>query len=182
MKKILLALSLAAAFGGSPSYALAAPGDDPQTVAAVKDMLDAMDIHKTMAATYAQMEQAMPAMIKSQMAAMVDADSSLNAQQKTEAKAKLDRTMSTMLKSMGGMFRDPVLIDEMVNEMVPLYARHFTTAEIKDLAAFYRTSTGRKMLANLPRISAESAAISQKVIMPRMGKIMQDVMQELQKQ
>jgi hypothetical protein len=182
MKKILLVLSLAAAFAGLPSLALAAPAADPETTAAVKSMLDAMDTRKTMAATYAQMEKAMPAMMKSQIASMIAADTSLSPEQKRQAQAKLDRAMSGMLKAMSAIFQDPALIDEMVDEMVPLYANNFTTAEINELAAFYRTPIGRKMMATVPKIAAESMAISQKVVMPRMGKLMQDMMQELQKQ
>jgi hypothetical protein len=86
-----------------------------------------------------------------------------------------------MLKAMSAVFKDPALIDEMIDEMVPLYANNFTTAEINELAAFYRTPIGRKMMASVPKIAAESMAISQRVVMPRMGKLMQDMMQELQK-
>jgi hypothetical protein len=182
MKKILLVLSLAAAFSGMPASVLAAPATDPQTTAAVKSMLEAMDIRKTMVATYAQMEQAMPAMMKSQIASMIAADARLNPQQRKEVQAKLDRVLPGMVKAMNAIFADATLIDEMIDEMVPLYANNFTTAEINELAAFYRTPVGRKMMASMPKLSAESMAISQRVVMPRMGKIMQDMMQELQKQ
>jgi hypothetical protein len=181
MKKILLVLSFAAAFAGLPACAFAGPAADPQTTAAVKAMLDAMETRKTMVATYAQMEAAMPTMMKSQIASMIAADTTLNPEQKRQAQAKLDRAMGGMLKAMSAIFKDPALIDEMIDEMVPLYANNFTAAEINELAAFYRTPIGRKMMASVPKIAAESMAISQRVVMPRMGKLMQDMMQELQK-
>lgn len=181
MKKILLVLSLASAFAGVPAFALAAPAADPQTTAAVKSMLDAMDMRKAMTATYAQMQQSMPAMMQSQIASMIAADPNLNAQQKKEAQAKLDRALPGMAKAISAIFSDPTLVDDMINEMVPLYANTFTTAEINELTAFYRTPVGRKMMASMPKLSNESMAIGQKVVMPRIGKLMQDMTQELQK-
>jgi hypothetical protein len=180
MKKILLVLSLAAVFAGLP--ALAAPAADPQTTAAVKAMFDAMELRKTMAAANAEMEKALPAMFRAQIAGMIEADGSLSPQQKTEASAKFERGLPSMTKGMIDILRDPVLMDQVMVEMVPLYANNFTTDEINELAVFYRTPLGRKMMAVTPRLSAECMAISQKIVMPRIGKLIRDVMQELQKQ
>lgn len=45
---------------------------------------------------------------------------------------------------------------ELLDLMVPIYARHFTRAEIEELLAFYRTPLGRKLVAELPAITHES--------------------------
>jgi uncharacterized protein len=37
----------------------------------------------------------------------------------------------------------------------PIYARHFTVAELKELAAFYRTPTGAKALREVPQVMGE---------------------------
>jgi len=39
---------------------------------------------------------------------------------------------------------------ELVNEVARIYARHFTEQELKDLAAFYRTPLGKKVITEEP--------------------------------
>ena len=190
MKKFILAVSTAAAFAGLPSVVLAAPAAapaaaapaaDPQTTAAVKSMLEAMDVRSNMIASFAEMEKHMPQMMRSQITSMIQADPNLSAEQKQQALAKVDKALPGLVKAVSEIFRDPALIDEMITEMVPLYARNFTTAEMNQLAEFYRTPLGRKMALSMPKIASESMMLSQKVMMPRMGKLMQGIVQELQK-
>ena len=41
---------------------------------------------------------------------------------------------------------------EVVDEVARVYAAHFTEQELKDIIAFYKTPTGRKLLAEEPRV------------------------------
>ena len=43
----------------------------------------------------------------------------------------------------------------MLSTLPPIYARHFTVAELKELAAFYRTPTGAKALREVPQVMGE---------------------------
>ncbi|RZA28483.1 MAG: DUF2059 domain-containing protein [Lysobacteraceae bacterium] len=181
MKKFVLALTAAASFAALPSFALAAPGADPQATAAVKAMFDAMEMRKNMTAMYAQMQQAMPAMMRQQLGGMIQADPKLNAQQKQEAMAKVEQSLPRMSQSIGKIFNDPTMIDAMIDEMVPLYANNYTVAEIKELTAFYQSPVGRKMMTLTPKLAAEGMAAGQRVMLPRVGKLMQDMAQEVQK-
>jgi uncharacterized protein len=54
-------------------------------------------------------------------------------------------------------------IDEMLSDMVPVYQRHFTKAEIEELTAFYSSPIGQKFLHEMPAVTAESM----KTAMPR---------------
>jgi hypothetical protein len=178
MKKFFLTLSAAAAFAATPSFAFAA---DAQSTAAVKAMFDAMEMRKTLSASYVEMEKTLPAMMRQQITAMIDADPQLNAQQKQENKAKLEQNLPGIAAAIARTFKDPALIDEMMAEMTPLYANNYTVDEIRQLTAFYKTPVGRKMMTLTPKLSAESMAVGQRIMMPRLGKMMQDLMQELQK-
>jgi hypothetical protein len=181
MKKFVLALTAAATFAAFPSFALAAPGSDPQTTAAVNAMFDAMEIRKNMTAMNAEMQQAMPAMMRQQLAGMIQADTKLSPEKKKEAMAKVEQLLPRVTQSIGKIFSDPTLVDEMITEMVPLYANNYTIDEIKQLTAFYQTPVGRKMMALAPKLSAEGMAIGQRITMPRLGKLMNDAAHELQK-
>jgi hypothetical protein len=52
-------------------------------------------------------------------------------------------------------------IEELNKKLVPIYKKHFTHDEIKDIIAFYQTETGRKMAQKSAVISQESMAIGQ---------------------
>lgn len=186
MKKLLLAVTCAAAFAGLPSFAVAqtpAPAAatiSPEANAAVKQLMDAMEVRKMMVASFTEMEKAMPQMMRAQITAVVGADPRLDAEKRKEALAKVEELLPAMTQAIGRVFRDPTLVDEMMAEIAPLYARNYTVAELKELTAFYRTPLGKKMLALTPRLTAESMALGQKVVTPRLQGLMQDFMQSTQ--
>lgn len=51
--------------------------------------------------------------------------------------------------------------ERMVEELVPIYDRHFTGEEIKDLIAFYESAAGKKFVAVQPQIITEANAVGQ---------------------
>jgi hypothetical protein len=69
-------------------------------------------------------------------------------------------------------------MDELMSEIVPLYARYFSAEELRAMAAFYRTPAGTKMLFLTPRISHEALQISQRVVMPKIGAAIDKLMHE----
>lgn len=53
-------------------------------------------------------------------------------------------------------------IEELNKKLVPIYKKHFTHEEIKDIIAFYQTETGKKMAEKSAIITQESITIGQK--------------------
>lgn len=181
MKKILIALTCAAAFAGAPSFAFAQDAaPNAQQAAAVKELMDAMDVRKMMTASFTEMEKALPQMMRAQVTAVINADPTASDEKKKEALAKVEQVLPGAADAVNRMFRDPALIDEMMAEIGPLYARNYTVDELKQLSAFYRTPLGQKMLALSPRLAAESMAVGQKIVAPRLNGLMLEVMQNAQ--
>jgi hypothetical protein len=56
---------------------------------------------------------------------------------------------------------------EAMKDMPALYARHLSAGEIRDIIAFYRTSTGRRMLQVIPHVFTEGFAS----VLPRMSSV-----------
>ena len=55
-------------------------------------------------------------------------------------------------------------LDAMLNDMVPIYQRHFTKSEIDALTAFYSSPAGQKLLHETPAVTAETMrAISPRI-------------------
>lgn len=46
--------------------------------------------------------------------------------------------------------------EELVNSIAVVYAQKFTEAELKDIAGFYQSPAGKKMVAELPAVLSES--------------------------
>ncbi|WP_269531083.1 DUF2059 domain-containing protein [Chitinimonas sp. BJYL2] len=57
----------------------------------------------------------------------------------------------------------PALMDEILFEV---YGKYFEAAEIRDITAFYKSPTGKKVLVTLPKITGESMQLTMARIMP----------------
>jgi hypothetical protein len=58
-------------------------------------------------------------------------------------------------------FKKEIKPESLVNLLVPIYKKHFTQAEIKQLIAFYQTPIGKKVTATLPAVTQESMVAGQ---------------------
>lgn len=173
MKKFLAIFTAICAFAGAPAFAQTAqPALDPATVAAVKQMMSAMKIRELMRASMQQMEQVMPAQLRQTITASINSSTTMSPEQKQHALSRMESALPKMVAALHETMADPSLMDEMATELVPVYARNYTTAEIKQLAAFYQSPLGQKMLATMPKVMAESMQVSNKIMVPRMEKLM----------
>jgi hypothetical protein len=51
--------------------------------------------------------------------------------------------------------------DKLIDQIAGVYAQKFTEAELKEIAAFYQSPTGKKMTAELPSVLTESYKLMQ---------------------
>lgn len=182
MKKILavlsasIALSFApAAFAQAPAAAPAAAAPSPAALAAARAMLDSMNYKAVMAGMVAQMRQSVPAGMRQGAAAAIQGDARLNAEQKTQALAKMEAELPKVVGMLDAIFNDPKLTDEMLDETAKVYARYFTADELDQMTAFNKTPVGAKMVATMPQLMGESMAMGQRVVAPRIQAVMQNL-------
>jgi hypothetical protein len=62
--------------------------------------------------------------------------------------ARMDRESEDIIKNFP--------LDAMLNDMIPIYQRHFTKAEIDALIAFYSSPPGQKFLHEMPAVTSET--------------------------
>ena len=132
-------------------------------------MLDSMNYRSVVQNMYAQMSQSMPAMIRQGATAAIQNNAQLDAAARTQALAKLEADLPKVTASVTEIFRDPKLIDELLTESAQLYARYYTADELNQIAAFYRTPVGAKLLATMPQVMNEGMMLGQRLVMPRIG-------------
>ncbi len=71
--------------------------------------------------------------------------------------------------------------DELVNQIALVYAQKFSEAELKDIAAFYQSSAGKKMIAEMPSVLNESYKLMQEFSQKMSVEVMTQLRTELKK-
>lgn len=161
----------------APAVAPAAPAKplEPAAAAAVKELFVAMNYRALMASGMQQMSSNLPVMMRNSMEAGINANPQLGPQDKQVAIVKAEARLPVVVKALQDFLRDPKLVDEMMEEIAPLYAANFSVAEIKQLSVFYRSPLGAKMLALSPKLMGEGMQIGQRVVARRMAPLMQQL-------
>jgi hypothetical protein len=107
----------------------------------VKKLFDVMASREQMAQimqqVFAQMKNMNREQMKKNHPEMTDADL-----------ARRDRESDDLIKNFP--------LDEMLNDMIPIYQRHFTKSDIDALTAFYSSPAGQKFLHETPAVTAET--------------------------
>ncbi len=80
---------------------------------------------------------------------------------------KKDQVQTMVDEMLAGIYSE-YPIDSILQDMVPIYQRHLTTADVDALVSFYSTPAGRKMLRELPAILSESNQIAFSRLQPRL--------------
>jgi hypothetical protein len=81
-----------------------------------------------------------------------------------EVRAEMESTLKTFV------------IDATTNDAPGVYAKYFSAQELRDMTAFYKTTTGAKALRLLPQVMAEYFGI----LMPRMEGFNRDLQVRIQ--
>jgi len=80
----------------------------------------------------------------------------------------MEQNLQTMFNDMGAAdpqtqkFKDNVRVDEIIEQLIPLYDKHFSEDELKACITFYSSPEGQKLLQTIPVLMQESVDISAK--------------------
>src|SRR5215831_18825558 len=133
----------------------------PARAQTVDDALRA-DIEKLMQVTGA-------AQIGSQMASAVAGQvlTSLKQAQPDLPDRALTIAREVLDKEFANLFSGP---QNILQELVPVYAKYFTQDDIRGMLAFYESPVGKKMIQTMPAVVQDSMAVGQRwgqTVMPR---------------
>jgi hypothetical protein len=145
----------AAAVAGAGAEVSASPDD-------IRKMFDVMRIRDQMKLVMEQMYQQMRAMerdqIKNQRPNATDDDF-----------AKLDAISEQVLKGMS--------VEGLLDDMIPVYQKHLSKADVDAMIGFYSTTTGQKILREMPAMTTEGMQAMQ----PRLRKMVDDANAQIEK-
>jgi hypothetical protein len=134
-----------------------ATGDSPASKEDIQKLFEVMQIHQ-------QMRQVMDAMMKQQSAMMHETLKKRYPQSSAERIARADQLIQETIKDMP--------MDAMLDDMIPIYQRHFSKTDIDAMSTFYGSETGQKMMREMPALTTEAMQASY----ARMQKQMDDMM------
>ena len=69
-------------------------------------------------------------------------------------------------------------VDEIMEDMIPVYQKHLTKGDVDAMIAFYSSPTGKKLLRDMPAISAEGM----QAVYPRIQKNLDAILRRLDEQ
>jgi hypothetical protein len=130
----------------APAAPAAAPVDSAKQ-AAINDLLSAIDAQKLVGAigNSAQMQskQLVPAILSDALSE----NKSMNDKQKQAAVPALQKNaVPKLVDAAGQVFATDSFRQDAMKAQFDAYAKYYTTEEIKDLTAFYKSPTGRKFI------------------------------------
>ena len=135
-----------------------APGDAPASKVEVEKLFEVMQVHQ-------QMRQVMDAMMKQQTAMIHETLKKRYPQTSADKIARADQLIAETMKDMP--------MDAMLDDMIPIYQRHFSKTNIEDMTTFYASPTGQKMMQEMPALTTESMQASYARMQKQMDAMMQ---------
>jgi uncharacterized protein len=179
MKKRFLAGFIALAFcfaTALPAYAQSDP--TPEKKALIKELLGLMNAGYNSEAVAKQFMEQLQApvaiLISNETRGWIQAQKLAPAEQK-RLEAEVAETVQRILTRVRAEFPKRVNYRELAEKVIPeFYDKYFTEAEVKDLIAFYKTSTGQKLIRLAPLTSAEMFPRLEKLIGPELTQLINE--------
>jgi len=157
MRRMIAAALLASLLGVAPTRAQTPP---PEATSAARELIVAMKATD-------QFKAILPLIMQNLKPAIV--------QNRPDVEKDFDAITPAMIDM--AMSKLPALTELMAQ----VYARNFTTAELNDLMAFYKTPTGQKLLQSMPVITQQSLAAGQQFAQTIVTDLQKQIVEEMKK-
>ena len=144
----------------------------PEQRAAIKELLDVMNTRDNLAKTFAAMAQGLAPQMAQAMNQQIEANTTLTAEQRTKIRAGMTEPFNAAVKEAQGIMTAPKLVDETMDRMQTVFAKYYTTAEAKQLVAFYKSPIGAKTLTAMPQATNEALQAGVAIFQPRVVAVM----------
>ncbi|HEY9676407.1 MAG TPA: DUF2059 domain-containing protein [Drouetiella sp.] len=176
----------APSFADAPAASTTTPGAkldaaqiSPEKKALIMDLLKTTNAEKSVDAVMTQIMAAharqYPAMIE-QLAA---ADKSLTDDQRKAIVEKARDSAQRSAERVRELFVQKVNMGDLMDKVaLYVYDKNFDNDDLKNLIAFYHTSTGQKALRQMPEVLKESMDMTAQLVAPQMTEIIMQVMSE----
>ena len=94
---------------------------------------------------------------------------------------KQNPVIAPFRKVMLEFFNRYISWESLKDDMAKIYAEEFTIGELKDLAVFYRTPTGRKAAEKLPQLAIKGGELGAQRVQEHMAELNQMIAEEVER-
>ena len=114
------------------------------------------------------------------ISSMVEDDKTpLSAEEKAMLKQSAMEAIDRVTKRVGEFFTKEIDLQKVLTDIaMPVYDQNFSEAELRDLVAFYRSTTGQKTIALMPKLMAETMAGFSEKVLPKMTEFLKKTTDE----
>ena len=152
----------------------------PEKKALIKELLTLMNASGNSEAISNQIMEALQAPVanalSNEMRGWIQEQKLPPAEQK-RLEAETDESAQRILTRLRAEIPKRISFGELVEKVgVETYDKYYTVAEVKDLIAFYKTSTGQKFVKILPQLTADLMSGTGKLIEPELTKLMTETL------
>jgi hypothetical protein len=141
--------------------------DAPATREDISKLFDTMKIHE-------QMRLVMDSVLTQQRAMVHEELKKRSPNVSSDELKHLDQFMSDLVKQMP--------INELLDDMIPVYQKHLSRSDVDAMDAFYASPTGQKLLREMPAMTAEAMQAANPHMQAMMDKVMNRTEQEAEQE
>ena len=144
-----------------------AAADLPATKEDILKLFEIMNVHQQMRLVLDSMTQQQSALVRETMRKRYPG-------MPEERMARFDAMMQESMRDFP--------VDDMLNDMVPVYQQHLTRTDVDAMSRFYSSATGQKLLKEMPAMTSESMQAAYGRMQQQMEKMMERIQKMVQEE
>jgi hypothetical protein len=83
---------------------------------------------------------------------------------KENMQANFDQMAKTLKPEQVRDFQNSIKVDEIIEQLLPVYDKHFSEGDLKAYIRFYASAEGKKLVTSLPLLMQDSVGVSMKYL------------------
>lgn len=160
----------------------ATPSISPEKQALIRELLELTSSKKTIDALFKaqaeQMDKELPETTWQAVSGMSELKS-LTPEQREEIRLKVNSSARRSGRRMYELIQEKIDFSKLIEDIfVPLHDKYFTEGELRDLVAFYRSPTGKKVIEVMPNLITTAMQQTIDAIMPKVMEIVTQIQNE----
>ncbi|MGH8274848.1 MAG: DUF2059 domain-containing protein [Gammaproteobacteria bacterium] len=91
------------------------------------------------------------------------------------------QALDDIQQAVHSVVNQPSVKTKLLNDVVSIYAKNYSDADIRDMLRFYRTPLGQKIIKTTPKTAQEGLAAGEAIIRPLRGELIDRIRQNLER-
>lgn len=154
----------------------------PEKLALIRELMELASSKKTidamLKAQAEEMEKQLPEIIWQAVSGMKELES-LTPAQRDEIRSQVVSSSVRTGRRLYEALLERIDFNKLIEDIsVPLHDKYFTESELRDLVAFYKSPTGKKVIEVMPNLAVESMTRTSEIIMPKVADMIRKIQEE----